>query len=336
LTREPKPDWREVPAALRDKIAATIGEPVVSGEKVFGGFGPMATFVLTTASGARHFCKGSHPGNTQHGHAATLREFENLAAFPELARFGAALRGTVDGDGWHLAVLDFAERGTTVPPWSDTTIAQAIGLIASFHAAMPARAADTLRDRAAFDLLTQGGSWHSLSEPAMREKFVALFQDSGAAGKWLEAHLGQFVELQTQGASLGGPQGWMHMDIRSDNLVFTRGGGLLLVDWPALSFGPQLLDIAFFLPSLAGEGGPRCADGLRLYEDAAGVTFASGDVAVAATLVAGFFAARAGEPEEAALPRLRWVQKMQLFPALGWLSDCLGLAPPPLPKPFEP
>jgi hypothetical protein len=264
-----------------------------------------------------------------------LREFANLAAFPELARFGAALKGTADAEGWHLAVLDFAERGDRVPPWTVPAVQQAMTLIADFHASTPTRAAEILRDRAAADLMAQGENWHSLRDAATREKFTALFRDRAAATAWVDAHLDRFIGLRNQSGSIGGPCGWVHMDIRSDNLVFTRCGGLLLVDWPALSFGPQLLDAAFFLPSLAGEGGPGCADGLRLYEQAAGVTFAPGDVAIAAALVAGFFAARAGDPEEAALPRLRWVQKMQLFPALAWLSDCLATAPPPLPRPYQ-
>jgi hypothetical protein len=95
-----------------------------------------------------------------------------------------------------------------------------------------------------------------------------------------------------------------------------------------------LLDIAFFLPSLAGQGGPSCADGLNLYERAAGATFAPEDIAIAAVIVSGFFAARAGEPDIPGLPRLRWVQKLQLFPALAWACQCLDLAPVPVPRAF--
>ena len=74
---------------------------------------------------------------------------------------------------------------------------------------------------------------------------------------------------------------------------------------------------------------------IELYERAAGITFTPDDVAVAATIVAGFFAARAGEPDIPVLPRLRWIQKLQLFPALDWLSDVLLIERPPLPKPFQ-
>jgi hypothetical protein len=334
--REPKPEWDEVPEVLRARIADIVGEPIASGEIAWGGYGPTASFILTTASGAKHFCKGTHPGNTPEGHQAVLRECANLQHFPELARFGSAFRGLVEGDGWHLVVLDAIERAQAVPPWTPETAVRAIALIAAFHAATPPRAEEALKDMRVSDLLGRARNWHSLRDPASRDGFVALFADKAAAQAWLDAHLEDLIARTARLTTCGGPKGWIHADIRSDNLIFAAGGRLVLVDWPVLSFGPQLLEIAFFLPGLEGEGGPRCADGLKLYEEAAGVRFAAADIALAAAGVAGFFAARAGEPEIAALPRLRWVQKLQLFPALAWLSDRLGIPPPPLPRPYQP
>jgi hypothetical protein len=327
--REPKPNWDDVPQVLRARIAEIVGEPIARGEIAWGGYGPTASFILTAASGATHFCKGTHPGNTPEGHQAVLRECVNLRRFLELARFGAALHGLVEDEGWHLAVLDAVVRAQAVPPWTPGTVAQAIALIAAFHAATPAHAEDALKDLRVSDLLGRSRNWHSLRERASRDGFVALFADKDAAQAWLDSHLDDLVARAAHVADCGGPHGWIHADIRSDNLIFAAGGRVVLVDWPVLSFGPQLLDIAFFLPSLEGEGGPRCADGLKLYEDAADVRFAADDVALAAASVAGFFAARAGEPQIAALPRLRGVQKLQLFPALDWMCDALGIPKPP-------
>ena len=334
--REPKPDWREVPAGLRANIEAVVRAPVVSAETVWGGFGPTASFALTTASGTRFFCKGTHPGNTKEGHAAVLREVENLRAFPELARFGAPLHGLVEGEGWHLMVLEHVPRVTSVPPWTADGVARVMALIADFHRATPERAETILHDRWASDLIAKAQNWHTLRDkPAAREGFVALFEDRESAAAWLDSHLERLIVLKERGPGVGGPRGWTHMDIRSDNLIFADGR-VLLIDWPVLSYGPQLLDIAFFLPGLAGQDGPSCADGLRLYEHAAGTApFAREDIVIAAAVVAGFFAARAGEPEIPALPRLRWVQKLQLFPALDWLCDVLGIERLPLPNPFQ-
>ena len=332
-TREPKPQWHDVPGALRAKIGAICSAPIVSAETVWGGFGPTASFALTTANGARFFCKGTHPGNTREGHAAVLREVENLRAFPELTRFGAPLHGLAEGDGWHLMVLEHVPRVMGVPPWTLEATTQVMRRIADFHHATPERAEAVLHDHRASNLIAKAQNWHTLRDKSdALEGFIALFADEAAAARWLDAHLDRLVALKDHGPAIGGPRGWAHMDIRSDNLIFADGH-VLLIDWPVLSYGPQLLDIAFFLPSLAGQGGPSCAEGLKLYEETAGVTFAPDDIAAAAAVVSGFFAARAGLPEIAALPRLRWIQKLQLFPALDWLSDTLGMAR--LPPPFQ-
>jgi hypothetical protein len=330
--REPKPSWDEVPAALREKIASLVGEPIAAGDIVYGGYGPTATFALTTASGAKHFVKGTHPGNTKEGHVAVLRECRGLTNYPELAAFGPRYLGMVESNGWTLAVLEFAARGKAVPPWSEADAQRAIEHIAAFHNEAPGRVATELRDILSSDLMAKGSNWQSLNDARMREGFVQLFADPDAAERWLRTHLDTLIALKAQVP--GGPRSWVHMDIRSDNFVFADDGRLLLVDWPVLSYGPRLLDIGFFLPSLQGEGGPACADGLRRYQAAAGVTFAADDIAIATATIAGFFAARAGEPEIAALPRLRWIQKLQLFPALGWMCDCLGIDKPPVPKSF--
>ncbi|HJW42179.1 MAG TPA: aminoglycoside phosphotransferase family protein [Rhizomicrobium sp.] len=331
--REPKPRWDEVPAALRAQIAEIVGEPIAGGGIAWGGYGPTASFVLTTASGAKHFCKGTHPGNTPEGHKAVLRERANLQRFPELQRFGAAFRGLVEGEGWHLMLLEAVARAQAVPPWTPQTVARTIALITEFHAATPLHAQDALKDIVIANLLGRH-NWHSLAESAARDRFVALFEDQGAAQAWLDAHLETLIASTARVAACGGPRGWIHGDIRSDNLIFAEGGRLVLVDWPLLSYGPQLLNIAFFLPSLEGEGGPRCADALKLYEEAASIHFSNDDIALTVAAVAGFFAARAGEPEMAALPRLRWIQKLQLFPALRWLAQSADIAPPPLPRDF--
>jgi aminoglycoside phosphotransferase (APT) family kinase protein len=320
-----------VPSALRDRVADIVGAPIAHGEIVYGGFGPTGTFAVTTASGTKYFVKGTHPGNTKEGHAAVLRECEILSRYSEIAAFGPRYHGLATDEGWTLAVLEFAKRELAVPPWTDVAARRAIELIAAFHDATPDRAANDLHDVLASDVLAKAHNWHSLNDARIRAEFVELFVDQAAAHHWLTAHVDRLITLQK--TVPGGPRSWVHMDIRSDNFVFSEDGRLLLVDWPVLSYGPRLLDIAFFLPSLEGEGGPSCSDGLQLYEKAAGLTFAPEDVAISTAMV-GFFAARAGEPEIAALPRLRWVQKLQLFPALNWMSDRLGIDRLPVPRPF--
>jgi hypothetical protein len=219
-----------------------------------------------------------------------------------------------------------------VPPWTDDAVRDAMALIARFHAATPARAASDPALEANSQIFYGERDWTMLlNDGVARSRFTALFAGGPAADAWLNRYGHRIASLADE--PIGGPKSWQHLDIRSDNFVFAADR-LFLVDWPILSYGATLDDLAAFLPSLEGEGGPRCAEALVMYEQVSGTRFEPADVARATAAVAGFFAARAGEPEIAALPRPRWIQKLQLFPALGWMCDELGIDRPPVPKPF--
>jgi Phosphotransferase enzyme family. len=107
----------------------------------------------------------------------------------------------------------------------------------------------------------------------------------------------------------GGSQ-LLHFDVRSDNLCFSDGR-VLLVDWNLAAVGNARLDIAFWLPSLADEGGPQPDVVLP-------------DAGPEASIVSGFFAARAGRQPIPTAPRVRTVQLAQLRQALPWACRALG------------
>jgi hypothetical protein len=82
--------------------------------------------------------------------------------------------------------------------------------------------------------------------------------------------------------------------------------------------GNPLVDIAFWLPSLALEGGP----------DPEAVVGARAGVAELSAFVAGYFACRAGLPPPPTAPRVRPLQLGQLRVALPWAARTLGLPVP--------
>jgi len=253
-----------------------------------------------------------------------LRERENYQEFAEISQFGPAYRGGADHDGWHMALLDYVEPARTVPPWTDDALDQTFALIARLHRSTPPNAKSTLRPllTAMAEQLQWG--WGSLcQDPTAKARFLSLFADNGAAHHWLRRHGDRLAELERAPLALAGPQAWLHMDIRSDNLVFADRP--VLVDWPSLVYGSPLIDVAGFLPSLEAEGGPGCAQALERYQAAAKYRHEKSDTVTAAAFVSGYFAARAGEAEIAGLPRLRQVQRRQLQPALRWLCDLLDI-----------
>jgi hypothetical protein len=327
--REPKPDWQHLPERLRARITENAGEEIAHAEIAWGGFGPSATFILRLPSGRKLFCKGSHPGQTDVGNTAFAREKLHYEHFPELAQFAPGYHGAVEEAGWHMLVLDCVERTREVPPWDTKSCADTIDLIARFHDATPAHAEEVLpkaEESSAFDLVKHELGWGSLAgDPAARARFLALFGPDAPA--WFDKNIARLVSLEAAAPTVGGPRSWLHLDIRSDNLLFAQDR-IVLVDWPFLVCGPRLWDIGFFLPSLAGEGGPEPALALADYEKISGIRFAADEVLIVAATIAGFFAARAGEPDIPALPRLRWVQKLQLYPALTWTCALSKTSPP--------
>jgi hypothetical protein len=241
-------------------------------------------------------------------------------------------------EDWHLLMLDHVERTFEVPPWTEASFRGAITMLARFHSNTPPRTRAMLpiaeEQTGLMELYGGESGWKSIANPDGRAEFLALFDDHDAAARWLDAHLDEFIALEAQASHIGGPRSWVHHDVRSDNLLFCATDQPVLVDFPYLAYGPTLMDVVFFLPSVAGEGGPSPGEGLRLYEQISGHRFDARDVAVTVAAVAGFFAARAGLRDIPGLPRLRWVQKLQLFPSLTWLSGLIKIDPPPPSKPF--
>jgi aminoglycoside phosphotransferase (APT) family kinase protein len=133
---------------------------------------------------------------------------------------------------------------------------------------------------------------------------------------WLHDHLSTLAAAsaiaEIEGTSL------LHFDVRSDNLCL-RDGRAVLVDWNSACVGNPLLDIASWLPSLEAEGGP--APHLILPDETLGLP-------AIASLLAGYFCARAGLPPIPQAPHARPLQLMQSRTALPWAARLLDLPPP--------
>ncbi|MGV9295829.1 phosphotransferase [Amycolatopsis sp. NPDC003676] len=130
--------------------------------------------------------------------------------------------------------------------------------------------------------------------------------------QWLEKALPVLLDVAHPDLAAG--NALVHLDVRSDNLCFPAGRTVLF-DWNLAAVGNPEFDVAFWLPSLRLEGGPRP-------EEAAAVSPG------VAALVAGFFASKAGLPVIPHAPRVRDIQRRQLEVALPWAARALELPPP--------
>ncbi len=212
-----------------------------------------------------------------------------------------------DDDGLAPAlVLEDLSRATWPPPWDAARIDAVLATLASVHATPPPMAVSPATE-------SQFGmdGWPDVA--ADPEPFLSLGLCSPG---WLRDHLSALADASAAAETDG--TSFLHFDVRSDNLCL-RDGRVLLVDWNNACVGNALLDIASWLPSLEAEGGP--SPHVILPDETPGLP-------AIASLLAGYFCARAGLPAIPQAPHARPLQLMQSKTALPWAARALGLPPP--------
>lgn len=216
------------------------------------------------------------------------------------AAFMPRLLGWEDGP-LPLLVLEDLSAATWPPPWSEDSVEAVLETLAAVAATDPPGG---LRRLAADPPV----GWPEVARDP--EPFLGLGLCPAA---WLEEALPSLLAASDPARLDGGAL--LHLDVRSDNLCL-HDGRAVLVDWNWASVGNPAVDVAFWLPSLTLEGGPRPDEVARLAPGASEL----------AAIVAGFFAALAGLPPPAGAPTVRPFQLAQLEVALPWAIRVLGLA----------
>jgi hypothetical protein len=231
--------------------------------------------------------------------AAFLRE-EHESYLSIRGPFMPELVGFDDDGRWPLLVLEDLSHADWPPPWDDARVAAVRETLREVHATRPP--AGLARPVERIESLATG--WDEVA--ARPDPFLSV----GLADReWLARSLPALVEA-SRAAVLEGDE-LLHFDVRSDNICFARGRAVL-VDWNLAARGCGAFDLAFWLPSLAAEGGPQPHDILP-------------GAAEYAALISGFFAARVGLPPPPTAPDVREVQRRQLVVALDWVRRELAL-----------
>ena len=209
--------------------------------------------------------------------------------------------------GWHdegrtVLVIEDLSDAYWPPPWSDEQIAAVCAALDRLHAETPPDGLPSLADeREWLD------GW-----PVVAEDPEPLVSTGVCSLAWLESALPELRRASAE-CELAG-EALLHLDVRSDNLCF-RDGDAMLVDWNFACVGDPMLDLVAWLPSLRLEGGP---EPWTMIEETGGL----------ASLICGFFAARAGLPPPPTAPTVRAVQRAQAEVALAWAARELDLPPP--------
>ena len=281
-----------------ERIARAVGSRPVTAELITGrGYSNNRRMVVELANGTTVFVKQAVDGPTAQWLRAEYSNYRQLRG-----SFLPDLLGWADDGEFPLLALEDLSASSWPPPWRPGQVESVLETLAEV-AAHPLPAG--LRPVRETDTMT--GGW-----PEVARGPEPLLSLGMCSPQWLERALP--VLLDTADPSLLNGDSLLHLDVRSDNLCF-RNGRAVLFDWNYAAIANSEFDIAFWLPSLAAEGGP-------VPEKVATITPGI------AALVAGFFACRAGLPVIPQAPFVRDVQQRQLAVALPWAARVLDLPAP--------
>lgn len=276
------------------RVTGILGWPPESWRRVGGGYTPAARYVAGGSHGSVFVKVATTPVTVDmlHREIAVYRSVEG-PFMPRLIGFDESANPP-------LLVIEDLAGATWPPPWTPDLVDRVLDAIERMHATPATLPFGGL-------LAGREAGWPTIAaDPA---PFLSL---GLVSPQWLESALPQLIAAEqacpTAGTAL------THLDLRSDNLCVTADG-VKFIDWAEACRSDPRVDLAFFLPSLAHEGGPPPD---AILPDAPGL----------AALVSGFFALRAGLPGIPDAPFVRRVQREQLSAALPWAIRALGLPSP--------
>jgi hypothetical protein len=274
--------------------------PVGWGPVTSGSHTPARRWVVTLDDGSTAFVKVAVDELT----ASWLRDEHVVYSLLRGARFMPRYVGWYDDGAHPVLALEDLSSAKWPPPWKQEGVDAVLACLVEVARTAPPDGLPLAAD----DHLGVRDGWREVA--AHPGPFLAL---GLCSSDWLEGAL-PVLRRAGESAPLAG-DALLHFDVRSDNLCF-RDGRAILVDWNWASIGNPLVDVAFWLPSLAAEGGPAPEE--IIPEGAAEL----------AAACAGFFCAHASRPAIPTAPHVRPLQLKQARTALPWAARALGLPPP--------
>ena len=305
-----RPDWLDLPASLRESVAARLGAPVAAAHSAGGGFTRAFAAVLTTSTGARAFVKAAPVQDPNADWYA--REAAVTALLPSAVPAPRPLWTMVDA-GWFALCLEAVDGHVPALPWSPAELDAALAAWSAAAGALSAPAPELLRVGVPplADILRAEMSWWSRIA-AGREPMPRT-----AAGTVAPTRLADLVRLERAAPDLVAGTALMHGDLRIDNVLIDRQGRARLCDWTWPTLGAPWFDTVTLLVT-------AYASGLDVDAHLAGWAAPAEGVDGALAALAGYWLVRAAGGPSSASPHSRQHQRFSGEQALAWLADRRG------------
>jgi aminoglycoside phosphotransferase (APT) family kinase protein len=305
-------DWQEVPGRVRAAVEARLDSPVVSAASQSAGFSPGVAARLRTADGRRVFAKAAGPEPNPLTPTAHRQEARVAAALPEEAPVPRLLWSHDEGEGgWIVLVFEDVEGRNPAVPWRAEELDETLETLVALSELLTPSPLPP-------DAVGAAGEWSVVSGAYWRR----LREDRPARlDAWSTRHLDRLADLEAEAPSAVAGDALLHLDVRADNLLLTPER-VLVVDWPHARVGAPWVDLVFFAPSVAMQGGPPPEELLARHPYARRAGTEALTAVVAA--MAGFFTREGLQPAPPGLPTLRAFQAAQGDVARSWLARRTG------------
>lgn len=234
--------WQQIPDRVRRAVEASLGAAVVEARSQEGGFSPGAAARLRLANGGTAFVKAL--GVDVHEPSVGLYrvEADTMPRLPAGLPVPRLLDVYDDGEWVALLYEEVDGRQPTVP-WRPDELERVARTLADLGAALqPTPWPDARGFADIYGSLLE--AWRRLAAGPAAE-----------LEPWLR---GRLEELAGRGTDLGGlvrGDALLHTDIRSDNLLLTPDGGVVVLDWGWTCNGAPWLDVVLFALTVPLEGG---------------------------------------------------------------------------------
>jgi hypothetical protein len=301
-----RPDWSDLPTAVRDAIARRLDAPIVAARSAGGGFTRAFAGTLETASGSRVFVKAAS-GNTAYAYA---REALITSQLPPGVPAARPL-WTLEESGHFVLCLEAVDGHVPNLPWPEPELLAALD---AWHAAAdalagPSDAVLTAGLPRLSDLIRDELSWWSA--------IAAGRLPAPPVPRWALSHLDELAELERRLLPLAAGDGMLHGDLRIDNVLIDDAGAAWLCDWTWPCLGAPWFDTVTLLVSAWATG----ADA-----DALLAPWNAPEAGIDGTLAAmsGYWLVRAAGDPGTASPHARQHHRFSGTAALTWLAARRG------------
>jgi aminoglycoside phosphotransferase (APT) family kinase protein len=306
-------DWYQVPSGVRESIEQYLGRTVTMAFSQAGGFSPALASRLTLDDGTGAFVKAIAPDEVSGapgGQEIYRREARIAGALPNAVP-APRLLASMEPDGWVVLIFEEIVGSPPALPWQPAELSRVLDAMATLASLL------TPSPIPAPPATVPGGlnGWASLcADPSSLDELPGL-------DAWVRTNVELLSEVASTSDSAHQGSTLLHTDIRADNVLLTAEG-VVFVDWPHAKIGAPWVDLVYFLPSVAMQGG---GDPQMLFWDHP-LGHRADLRAVCSVLagVAGFFIYGATREPPPGLPTLRRFQLAQGIEALSWLRRMMA------------